>query len=857
MRRRPGSPSLRRRWAAAVAAALVAPTALLAVGGLDTSQPALAAVPGDRLTESAMTQNGRRGQFEDFSNLTVTVSQTRNLVTQGIEIAWTGGKPTAPGSEYGTNYLQIMQCWGPDPNAPDFRETCQFGGLTAKGEVSEEQELQVGVSASSRSVQFNLDATGNPAGRDPAERLPNDAEFIPFKSSDGLRTRMKDFPPQGAPDDGVPDTEDFFRRDETNEVVATRTASDGVGRTIFEVQRGSDAKGLNCGEVVAGFPAGRRCWLVVVPRGERDFYGNLNQSPRRISGSPLLPSYFANRIVFPLEFEPIQPPCPLGGEVFDTVGSELVAPAAVSWQASLCAGGQAAFSHTVTTEVTTDAAVRLPGAQGRGVGYVDVPVVREETDPMIMHAPITVNGAVIAFQIEARTSKSEIPGSTEEAQRMNGQPLPELKLTPRLVAKLLTQSYQLEVPDPSANPDIAKNPRSIRVDDEFTELNPIFKSFFPTSRHYPIQVPDGESVLARRVWQWVLADEAARKWLSGLPDEQGMRVNPAYVPLVFGDGQGMSRFPKEDPSCRMGEPTTGVPKFEYCMPGFAPWAESLEVAARQTLRSDARQRIVWDETAGGIDPANPQARLGDYKAAPPPLPGRKFGLGITDAASAARYGLATASLCDAEGGNCVKADTAGLLGGVGAMEPSLVEGVLQPNPTRSVSGAYPLTMLTYAAANLERAEPARREYARLLRYIATDGQTIGSKPGQLPPGYAALPKALRDQTLAVAAELAKATPSSPGTADPDTSAPDPTPSSSLATPTPGAIPSAAAIPSPAPTASAPPVPVAATTPTPGEPVGWMRFLLLAILGVGVASGISGPTMLMIGYRRPASDGTKT
>ncbi|MFY1673784.1 hypothetical protein ACN27G_28155 [Plantactinospora sp. WMMB334] len=858
-------PSTRRRVVAAVVAALVAPLALLAVGGLDARQPAVAAVPGDRLTDSAMTQSGRRGQYEDFSDLRVTVSQTRDLVTQGIEISWTGGRPTAPESAYGRNYLQIMQCWGPDPDAPDFRETCQFGGLTDKGEVSEELELQVGVSASGRSVDFNLDANGNPAGRDPAERLPADAQVIPFRSSDGDRTRMKDFPPAGAPDDGVPDVEDFFRRDETNEVVAARIGPDGTGRTIFEVQRGSDAKGLNCGEVLAGATAGRRCWLVVVPRGERDFHGTAYQSTRRASGSPLLPSYFANRIVFPLDFEPIRPPCPLGGDVFDTVGSELVAPAAVSWQASLCSGGQAAFSHTVTTEVTADAAVLAPGAEGRGVAYVDEPVVREETDPAIVHAPITINAAVIAFQIEARTSRSEVPDSTPDAQRLNGQPLPELRLTPRLVAKLLTQSYQQDVPNPSpedpqgSGPDIAKNPRSIRVDDEFVKLNPVFESFFPTSRHYPIQLPDGESVLARRLWQWVLADEAARKWLSGLPDGQNMRVNPAYVPLVFGDGQGLSRFPKEDPSCRTGEVTNGVPKFPYCMPGFAPWAESLEVAARQTLRSDARQRIVWDETAGGVDPENPLARLGDYKAAPPPLPGRKFGLGITDAASAARYGLATASLCDAEGENCVRADTAGLLAGVGAMEPSAVDGVLQANPSKSVPGAYPLTMLTYAAANLERSEPARREYARLLRYAATEGQTIGSKPGQLPPGYVPLPESLRNQTLAVAAELAKSTPSPAATTDP-AQPPGPDPASvppPASTPAPGVTPSVAPTPGPTPTPPGSPAPVAATTPTPGEPVGWLRFLLLAVLGVGVASGISGPTMLTLGYRRPRPTGTES
>ncbi|MFK9943426.1 hypothetical protein ACJENI_24805, partial [Escherichia coli] len=31
-----------------------------------------------------------------------------------------------------SNYLQLMQCWGDDPLAADFAETCQFGAWSSE-----------------------------------------------------------------------------------------------------------------------------------------------------------------------------------------------------------------------------------------------------------------------------------------------------------------------------------------------------------------------------------------------------------------------------------------------------------------------------------------------------------------------------------------------------------------------------------------------------------------------------------------------------------------------------------------------------------------------------------------------------
>ena len=47
----------------------------------------------------------------------------------------------------------------------------------------------------------------------------------------------------------------------------------------------------------------------------------------------------------------------------------------------------------------------------------------------------------------------------------------------------------------------------------------------------------------------------------------------------------------------------------------------------------------------------------------------------------------------------------------------------------------------------------RDDYAKLLRYVADDGQVRGTSAGQLPDGYLALPPELREQALAAARAL--------------------------------------------------------------------------------------------------------
>ncbi|MGH3430126.1 MAG: hypothetical protein ACRDQZ_21575, partial [Mycobacteriales bacterium] len=85
---------------------------------LPSLPPAAAADPP--ASDSAVTKSGNG----DFAKLTVTVSQTQNLINQTITVSWIGAAPTVTDTNFSINYLQIMQCWGDDPAGPD-RTQCQ------------------------------------------------------------------------------------------------------------------------------------------------------------------------------------------------------------------------------------------------------------------------------------------------------------------------------------------------------------------------------------------------------------------------------------------------------------------------------------------------------------------------------------------------------------------------------------------------------------------------------------------------------------------------------------------------------------------------------------------------------------
>lgn len=803
----------------AAALALLLPLVLLSSGAAP-----LRAAESDGLTDSAVTVSGRTGLHDDFSNLRITVSQTTDLVNQGIQVTWTGGVPTTGGTteSLGRDFLQMMQCWGPDPEAADFRDTCQFGGTI----------LPEGFPIGYLTTLRDLTTLGIP--RDPRETLPANANIVPFRAATGETV------PATASREEL---KNYFRQDTTNEVAYARTAADGTGRFTFEVQNSTVAPALGCGDPVDGSDtAGRKCWLVIVPRGAHDVHGERVGDFDLMNSSPLAPTAFANRIVVPLEFQRVGSFCPLGDKKErQTVGSELVAEAVKSWQPALCANSGPIFGFSPGGDAEAGGYIKTPGLGAPSIGFVSEPVARQEGDPPIVHAPVALSAAVVAFTIDTRVDA----GVTHPTA---GREVRELKLTPRLLAKLLTQSYSADVPGGNNVDYVKTNPQSIRQDKEFLDLNPAFVAMARVFRPDGMMVLGGNSAMARQVWEYILADDDARAWLSGKPDDQGggktMVVNP-YYKEAFADGLAPESFPKLDPSCVTPAGQAAPP---WCTLDFRPYQGSMQAAARQTLRADAQVKNTWQATP----------EPGSYKTGPPQAVGRRFSISITDSASAARYGLPTASLRN-RSGEFVQPTAYGMLRGVDAMDPTAAEGVVRTNPKKQVRGAYPLTMATYAAINLNQDQAARDDGAYFLRYAVGDGQEAGVVRGQLPPGYEPLPVSMRNQTLAVADSVKKGPTPSPspspsqeagpggedpvgGDIDPDaTTDPDPT-----TAPDPGLRPSGA--PLPGPTGSGP-APQLVARPTGGADAGLLGSLLPALLVLGALCAVAGPVLLRLDRRR--------
>ncbi|MGW1884821.1 hypothetical protein [Streptomyces sp. NPDC001970] len=722
--------ALRRFLATSVTVALV----LLSVIG--TAVLASAPWPADAADRagagdgSAVTVSGQG----PYANVKVTVGQTRNLVNQAVKISWQGAAPTVPDTNYAANYLQIMQCWGDDAAGPS-PEQCQFGGTSA-------QELGNSAGAFTNTRQLTYGGL-----KDPAQQLPPAGEtgisYVPFKSVTG------DVSTKG-------NWNDFYDVNTTNEVAHARSGPDGKGEVYFEAQTALEAPGLGCGEVQAGSSngsQGRSCWLVVVPRGETEVDGSSYraQSSGQLQSSPLSASNWQHRLVVPLRFEPIGSFCPIGADERSALGHEIIAEAVIRWQPALCQTG----SRTIYgyAKVTDETARGQLVSDAPGMVFLGRPVTGDQVPegPKPVYAPVALSGLTIGFFVESQ-ARSSAPA---EVKARNGARLTSLNLTPRLVAKLLTESYQ----DGNSRlaPSTAENPFNLVYDPEFLKHNPAYKDLEYRSSLGDALVAEELSDATGQLWNWVDQDPAAREFLDGTPDNEGRHGDPAFSgmkvnPHYRGIDLPISDFPKSDPFC---QPFADHPDHPLCIQDKHPYASDMHTAARAASRGDTLARANWDGTS------TPPG----YKKTPPQTAGQRAVLAVTDTATAGRYGLVTAKLQNAAG-RFVGPDEAGLLAGQTAMKPSGVDGVLSPDPMTNARDAYPLTLLSYAATVPERlTKEEGRDYAALLKYAAGAGQQPGVAAGTLPEGYAPLPQSLRAQTRAAADAIASRAGASPAPGD--------------------------------------------------------------------------------------------
>lgn len=776
-----------------------------------------------------------------FKDLELTVSQTQDLTDQGLQVSWTGGKPTsASGAAY--NFLQIMQCWaGKDATGPS-PEQCQWGTPNAA------LASQTGSYTSTRDLMTDDEA-------DPKQDLGpaythgqfglGETNAVPFWSiDDPAKKRL------GWTNDAY--NQPPFNPGQSNEVTFARTGADGTGRYIVNLQSALSAPYLGCGNP-ALTKAGNTCWLVVVPRGEYNLNGaraqdhdtSLPQNYSYVAGSPLSASAWQDRIQVKLGFSPIGASCRLGSNEIPTAGTELAAAAFGSWQAALCDRG-VTFGYS-----------QIGDGQARGsvttgappLDFMASPVDPESAgDATIEYAPVATSGLVVSYLID----KNYVTDADNPDAGSNGTMVTDLRLSPLLVAKLLTQSYRRDTPGNGANSGVPRgNPVSLRADPEFLALNPNFKFFYNSSAPDGLIVPFGDTDAARAVWAWLRSDSAARRFLSGAT-VGGMKINPAYLDLDLATDTTLASFPKADPSTFL---TGDAPPPGFGTLDMAPYSSGFADGARRTVTATAGAKTFWDVTR-----VPPQ-----YVGGAAQSPGTRFELAITTSQAASLYGLPVATLLgntsDPDSGVAPTSDA--MTTELSTRVPAGPDGVFKVDPMKSVDGGYPLTMQTYAAINVCAAPLAQlTAYATFLDYAAAGGQVPGTKLGQLPLGYAPLNAADRAQTKTVATHLraevrkpecashkasAPAATGKGGASSP--SSPPSTNPSAPSAPANGVTPPATPVGAPPTTTSAPTASVAAGITPAAFVTPAARYAVLAALLFALPCLIAGPSIVGAARRR--------
>ncbi len=744
------------------------------------ADPAAAAEEGE-LTSSAVTLTNRDDALESdgapFPDLEVTISQTEDLVSQGIRVSWAGGLLSErPSSTVGgTNFLQIAQCWGEDPENPGHpdRRTCQYGGSLSHGsyrdgtteaeDVATEDLPYTHLSESFFAPTY----TGipfvavNSAGEVDETKAPQDRVLNNLTTVDGKTVQKT-----GGEFVDL-NTNPFFTAFTTNEVKWAGTGADGSGSVPFEVQTNMQSTALGCGAPVTqadGSLAGQPCWLVIIPRGQGD------SGSSEINRSGLWWDAWEHHLAVKLDFKPLGVRCEIGAAERQIAGSELVASAIASWQPRLCQGeGGAPFVLREGNE--SDALLRAAGTSPSPLAFtsrpLDVEGIGGGTDP-VAYAPVAISGLAISFSIDRQPHPVN---ATPEEKARSGLPMTELKLTPRLIAKLLTSSYVDSLPDGAVKSHIGynsfkepgKNPRTILQDPEFRAINdPEWSNQIIIGASVAdALVPSGRSDIAYRLWEYVLSDPAARTWLEGQPDESGMVVNPFYSTSASVNKTGAAltlpsdEFPRADPIEKPDEtvtdPANGTGVINLIT--WRPYTHSFADSAYHVLRGDGM-------LLGGWSPVPPPGKFGKTVRE---LFGSQKVLGITTTPAAELYQTVTASLRN-PAGEYVTPTRDSLAAAAAAMTPSstqpkVMEYSFAGDAAKGATTSYPLTMPVYAAINPRQTDvEVRAAYADLIRFAAQEGQQPGTDLGDLPPGYAPLPQSWVDQALAAADVIERGVP---------------------------------------------------------------------------------------------------
>jgi hypothetical protein len=473
---------------------------------------------------------------------------------------------------------------------------------------------------------------------------------------------------------------------------------------------------------------------------------------------------WANRITVPISFAPTPTGfCGSTGTQFTAEGSPALERAMAQWRPGWCKSASAPVSFDYNSAVNEYLARQdfLRSGAG-GLAPTDMALV---TDPAnsdltsvssrkFTYAPIAVTGIAVAYYVD---------------DVKTGQPVTDLKLNARLLAKLLTESYSQQfgkcsgqtAQTQTCDPAVAGNPTNVFDDPEFLALNP---QYTPADFNNDLDgntlpvVVAGNSDLTYELTRWIAADPDALAFLQGRPDPWGMRVNGYFK---TGQSYPISQFQSLDPgfSSTIAQALASQPGYNMTMQ--AAWNPV-------TGLDDVVSRLaVWQSSAVSYNPVCPSppcSGVNGYtnpKAAPQLLGARSL-FAIVDQGSAAAFRFPTAQLVN-PAGNAVAPTAASMSAAVSAMKTNPDKITQYQDYSNTSANAYPLTEVQYAM--VPTCGISTGTVAAIDRFLsnAAGSQIYGTDLGQLPPfgGYLTLNPAQKAQISTAEAAVSSQSCTSP------------------------------------------------------------------------------------------------
>jgi hypothetical protein len=733
----------------------------------------------------------------DSRNFSVSVDQTANLIgRQDVTVSWTGAHPTGGiatnqnsiSAQYEEYPVVLLECRGVDSASPPAGQSQLSPETCWTSDWSERYQQAIGDTdppwrldeyASSADTQaivgqpspLPASCTGASDPYAATSPAPGVQYWLPWVAADGTVYDGGDDGCAGSP----PEADDTSALP-SNETFGV-TGTNGSGSAQFDVFDSQENQTLGCSTTV-------ECSLVVVPimgvscnvttstpaadvsacedtgyyPPGADSTGDATLPQTTVTGSLWWSaSNWRNRIAVPLSLATTSAACNLTGATasnsLQVFGSELLIRATSQWSPYFCLGddkdGTFSFVHVQTGEPEARNLVASGGADG---AFTELPQTGGYPQPTV-NAPVAMTGFSIAYSISGT----------------DGQNYTNLKLTPLLLAKLLTESYPdiVALTQAAAStggqvdmPALANNPYNITEDPEFEQLNPGIPVLGPSNDGAAeLMSLSSDSDVMEALTTYINDDPSARAWLDGKSSGEpnvcngagkyqagatdacpAMTVNPAYKGIQLPVNQWPLLTGPDLPGFYTG---TYLQNFNPCLASsYPPGVAYLnQVASPVTTLEGISQNMQFDEpnsevscqqidgsTVGEKLVADPRQGAGNY-----------FMLGVTPLADNAVYGLQAAEL-QTSPGNFVGPTTAALQATASLLQPDASTGTW-PIPynqleTSAGQSAYPGTMIVYAAvptAGLPSSDAA--DLGEFLDFAATTGQEQGTGVGQLPAGY--------------------------------------------------------------------------------------------------------------------------